>query len=102
MEAENLHFFVEGRVQGVGFRRFVLRKAEALSITGWVQNTFDRRVEVFARGNSDSLSSFLQACQKGPLFASVTSVVFADAAMDAINQDTLKAPCLEGAFVIRR
>ena len=63
MEAENLHFFVEGRVQGVGFRRFILRKAEALSITGWVQNTFDHRVEVFASGNSASLSSFLQACR---------------------------------------
>ena len=97
-----MHFFVEGRVQGVGFRRFVLRKAKEFSLTGWVQNTFDRRVEVFANGNATSLSSFLQACQRGPLFASVTSVVFADAAMDALNQDTLKAPCLEGAFVIRR
>lgn len=96
MEPAFLHFFVEGRVQGVGFRRFVLRKAEEFSLTGWVKNTLDHRVEVLACGDAADLSSFLQACRKGPLFSSVTSITFADIS------DTLKASCGQEAFVIKR
>ena len=33
------HAFVEGRVQGVGFRMFVLQHAEQYGLTGWVRNT---------------------------------------------------------------
>ena len=96
MEPAFLHFFIEGRVQGVGFRRFVLRKADEFSLTGWVQNTSDHRVEVFACGDATNLSLFLQACRKGPLFSSVASVVFADIS------DTLKASCSKEAFIIKR
>ena len=96
MEPAFLHFFVEGRVQGVGFRRFVLRKAVEFSLTGWVQNTFDHRVEVFACGTASDLSLFLQACRKGPLFSSVTSITFADVPADAI-----KTPCVQEAFIIK-
>jgi len=97
MEPAFLHFFIEGRVQGVGFRRFVLRKANEFSLTGWVQNTSDHRVEVLACGRADNLSSFLQACQKGPLFSSVTSIVFAD-----VPSDITKVPCVQEGFVIKR
>jgi acylphosphatase len=44
-------FVVSGRVQGVGFRYFVVREAEALSLAGWVRNLPDGRVEVLASGD---------------------------------------------------
>ena len=96
MDPTFLHFFVDGRVQGVGFRRFVSKKAKELSLTGWVRNTFDHRVEVLACGDAVRLSLLLQACQKGPLFSSVVSVTFADVS------DTLMASCPKEAFVIER
>jgi acylphosphatase len=36
---------IKGKVQGVYFRKYILEKALALNITGWVQNTPDNSVE---------------------------------------------------------
>ena len=33
---QRLHARIEGRVQGVGFRYFVLTEAQTLGLTGWV------------------------------------------------------------------
>ena len=44
-----VHVVITGRVQGVGFRAFVEREAEALRLDGWVRNRRDGTVEaVFA------------------------------------------------------
>jgi acylphosphatase len=45
-----LHFLIQGRVQGVGFRWFVHREASELELRGWVRNTEDGHVEVVAAG----------------------------------------------------
>ena len=45
-----LHFLIQGRVQGVGFRWFVQREASELDLRGWVRNTEDGDVEVVAAG----------------------------------------------------
>jgi acylphosphatase len=44
-----LHARVEGRVQGVGFRYFVLETAQELGLSGWVRNRWDESVEGGAR-----------------------------------------------------
>jgi len=49
-ERYRLHAFVKGRVQGVGFRYFVLQSVEGLDLTGWVRNLYDGLVEVVAEG----------------------------------------------------
>jgi acylphosphatase len=36
-----LHFLIQGRVQGVGFRWYVHREASELDLRGWVRNTED-------------------------------------------------------------
>jgi acylphosphatase len=72
-------YWVSGRVQGVGYRYFVLREAEALQITGFARNLHDGRVEVVAEGTPDALSQFEQRLKEGPAFASVTNVERAEA-----------------------
>ena len=59
-----LHFHVEGMVQGVGFRYFVLRSAQKLGLTGWVRNRYDGRVEVMAEGTLTSLNRLLQELRR--------------------------------------
>jgi acylphosphatase len=43
---------VRGRVQGVGFRDWVMRRARALELAGWVRNRSDGSVEIFAAGEA--------------------------------------------------
>jgi acylphosphatase len=59
-------FIVTGRVQGVGFRWFVLRRAKSLEITGWVRNLPDGSVEVRAEGSEAALESLESLLVKGP------------------------------------
>jgi acylphosphatase len=69
-----LHAWVRGRVQGVGFRFFVLTEAQNLGLTGWVRNRFDGSVEVLAEGDVERLRSLVAALEKGPRSSSVREV----------------------------
>ena len=69
-----LHAIVEGRVQGVGFRYFVLQNAMQLGLTGWVRNTWDDNVEVCAEGNQSDLETLAGMLRSGPRSAQVTSL----------------------------
>ncbi len=69
-----LHAIVEGRVQGVGFRAFVLDWANSLGLKGWVRNRWDENVEVVAEGSREKLERFLTALQRGPSLAYVSEV----------------------------
>jgi acylphosphatase len=69
-----LHAIVEGRVQGVGFRYFVLEVAELLGLYGWVRNRWDETVEVVAEGERAILEKLLDALGRGPRGAFVSSV----------------------------
>ncbi len=72
-------FIVDGRVQGVGFRYFVMREAQALGLSGWVRNLPDGRVEVLARGEPDLVSALEGRLWEGPPHAHVASVEARDA-----------------------
>ncbi|MGH9690627.1 MAG: acylphosphatase [Candidatus Acidiferrales bacterium] len=68
-------YYVSGIVQGVGYRYFVQRVALRLGVTGYVKNLCDGRVEVYAVGATDSLSSLRTEMQRGPDGATVSSVI---------------------------
>ncbi len=71
MPDESRMWVVQGRVQGVGFRWFALRQAEALGLVGWVRNQDDGSVEVVARGPSAAIGQMEEALRRGPSGARV-------------------------------
>jgi acylphosphatase len=69
-----VHVVIRGRVQGVGFRYFVLRRARALGLTGWVRNRADGGVELEAEGDRVALEQLLETLRQGPPAARVGAV----------------------------
>ncbi len=69
-----LEAVVRGRVQGVGFRYFVLREATRLGLGGWVANEADGTVRCVAEGPRPALEELLTAMRDGPRGAVVGSV----------------------------
>ena len=65
---------VTGRVQGVGFRYFVQKRAAEFEITGWVKNMPDNSVLVMAKGNETDLDTFVDHLKAGPAMARVAHV----------------------------
>ena len=74
MDPERLHGVIKGDVQGVGFRFFLIRRAQALGLTGWVTNRDDGVVEFVAEGRRQDLEQLERAAREGPRPASVTAV----------------------------
>ena len=68
------HLRITGRVQGVGYRWNMARRARALGLSGWVRNLADGSVEVEAEGHPLQLAELQLWCEKGPLGAQVSSV----------------------------
>ncbi len=69
-----MHAFIEGRVQGVGYRAWAEGAARGLKLSGWVRNLDDGRVELLAVGPEDKVRAFLEACERGPRYARVHHV----------------------------
>lgn len=65
---------ISGRVQGVGYRRWVEREALRLGLAGWVRNRRDGRVEALVGGDAVTVATFVAACRTGPTGAAVSDV----------------------------
>ncbi|HWR01735.1 MAG TPA: acylphosphatase [Chlorobaculum sp.] len=68
------HLIVSGEVQGVGFRKFIDRKAKELNLSGWVKNRDDGTVEINVQGPENALHELLKNAIKGPERSKVVSV----------------------------
>ncbi|MDR2053457.1 MAG: acylphosphatase [Treponema sp.] len=62
---------VEGRVQGVGFRYSCLYEGRRLGLSGWVRNSPDGSVEVWAEGTAAKLDALVAWLRRGPPHARV-------------------------------
>jgi acylphosphatase len=71
---QRLEATVRGRVQGVGFRYFAVRRALELGLVGWVANAADGSVQCVAEGSPDALDAFEVALRNGPLGAVIEVV----------------------------
>ena len=68
------HVFIEGNVQGVGFRHFTRTNARRQNVNGWVKNLADGRVEAIFEGNEDSVNTMIDLVKDGPRTSRVTNV----------------------------
>jgi acylphosphatase len=67
-------FVVRGRVQGVGFRWWTRKQAQARGLGGIVWNRDDGAVEIHVKGPAREVSAFLRALKAGPRLAEVQTV----------------------------
>ncbi len=65
-------FRVHGEVQGVGYRRFAQREAQALGLAGWVRNEAAGTVAGEVEGPEGSLATLRARLTQGPAFATVS------------------------------
>ena len=83
------HFVITGRVQGVGFRFYMQRKARELGVTGWVRNRRDGSVEAVIQGEPDVVESMTAWTRRGPPSAAVNAVKITDGTGDYVTFETL-------------
>lgn len=73
---------IKGRVQGVGFRYWLIGEARRQGVDGWVRNRKDGFVEALVSGPPLVVHSLIELCWQGPPSARVSS----------IEQDQAKPP----------
>jgi len=65
---------VSGRVQGVGYRDWLVTTARGLGLSGWVRNRSDGTVEALVAGDAGAFDDCIRACRVGPRLAAVDHV----------------------------
>lgn len=68
------HVYVQGYVQGVGFRWFLHKKAEDVGATGFVRNLVDGRLEAVFEGDSRQVDEMISYARSGPDAAKVNMI----------------------------
>ncbi|MDA1141128.1 MAG: YdjY domain-containing protein [Planctomycetota bacterium] len=69
-----IHWFIQGRVQGVGFRAYTELNAKRSGIRGWVRNLENGQVELMAEGPAEAMATFQAKVRKGPRGSAVEKV----------------------------
>jgi len=62
-----MHIYVSGKVQGVGFRWSLQRKAREFMLTGWVRNLSDGRVESVIEGERGKIEQIIKLAESSKL-----------------------------------
>ena len=92
---------VRGVVQGVGFRPFVFRLAQANALSGWVMND-EEGVEIHLEGAEPALQSFVQSLQTNrPSAASISAIDVQTAQLDGCKDFTIRESRLQGRPTVR-
>ncbi len=71
---KQVHLFISGYVQGIGYRQFVKSNAQRLGLTGWVRNLSDGRVEAIVQGDKEKIEELITLCKTGPMLSEIKDV----------------------------
>jgi acylphosphatase len=66
-----VEIYVSGYVQGVGYRMFAKRNADALGLKGYAANLQDGRVKIVVGGQHEDIEKYLETLREGPRLSSV-------------------------------
>ena len=65
---------VEGRVQGVGYRASVQRKAREENLVGWVKNMPDGTVKIVSEGTDEDFKKLIRIAREGSGLSHVQNI----------------------------
>jgi acylphosphatase len=80
---------ISGRVQGVGFRDWMVAQAQVLGVEGWVRNRRDGTLEALVLGDTAAVEELLRSCRRGPRAAHVLSI---DETLAELTEDLRTEP----------
>jgi acylphosphatase len=83
---------ITGRVQGVGYRDWVMETAERLGLSGWVRNRVDGSVEAVIVGDDRAVGRMIDACRQGPRLARVDAVDVEPLDLDILPEGFRRRP----------
>jgi acylphosphatase len=73
------HLIIKGRVQGVFYRGWTVKTAQALGLAGWVRNLANGDVEMLVQGYSTDVARMIDLAWQGPATARVDDVAASSA-----------------------
>ncbi|HZP99010.1 MAG TPA: acylphosphatase [Reyranella sp.] len=83
---------ITGRVQGVGYRDWVITTGRRLGLTGWVRNRTDGAVEALIVGEEGAVGRMIQACRRGPPLARVDEIDVDPVDLDILPEGFRRLP----------
>ena len=80
------HYYVSGRVQGVGFRYRAQHVANAYALTGYAINLYDGRVELEVQGEAHIVRDFLGLVEDSSSFIHIDGIESYDMELDTTER----------------
>jgi acylphosphatase len=88
MERVTRQLIITGRVQGVGFRFYLQKKARQLGLAGWVRNRRDGTVEAVIQGGPEAVETMTAWARRGPPSAVVAELRISEGSGDYATFET--------------
>ena len=85
IKAITVQAFVDGVVQGVGFRYCTMREAESLGLTGYAHNLSDGRVEIKVTGPAETVEKLIAWLECGPSTAHVEQLQWQEVELETFT-----------------
>ncbi len=83
MGNKHIRIIVNGRVQGVFFRKYTMDFAQSIAIQGKVRNLKNGDVEIFAQGTSNQIEKLITWTYQGSPLSKVENVLVEELEKDA-------------------
>ena len=85
---------ITGRVQGVGYRDWVVDTGQQLGLAGWVRNRADGSVEALIVGDERAVGAMIDACCRGPPLARVDEIDVEPMDLDILPEGFTRRPTI--------